>query len=146
MDIVADPAAFKAALAGGALMGVAAAVLLWGNGRVAGVSGALGGLLTGTPGDRAWRALFLGGLVIGALLVKTFSPGGLNVELQAGWGATALAGVLVGIGTRMGNGCTSGHGLCGMARFSGRSIVAMGVFMVVAMITVFVLRHTGGAP
>ena len=144
MDIVVDPAAWRAAVIGGAFIGIASALLLWLNGRVAGISGTLGGAVLDAPqGDRSWRFLFLGGLILGALLVRFLSPTGLPVELQAGWGGLLFAGLLVGVGTRMGNGCTSGHGVCGIARFSQRSILATVTFMVVAMITVFVLRHVG---
>ena len=111
------------------------------NGRIAGISGILGGLVQ--PGDRAWRAAFAAGLLGGGLVAFAWMP--------AQFGASALptvglviAGLLVGIGTRLGGGCTSGHGVCGMSRLSTRSIVATGVFMMFAGITVFVTRHLTG--
>jgi uncharacterized membrane protein YedE/YeeE len=144
VDIVVDPAAFRAAIIGGALIGIAIALLLWLNGRVAGISGTLGGAVLDAPqGDRTWRFLFLGGLILGAFLVRTFSPAGMPVEMQTGWGGLVIAGLLVGVGTRMGNGCTSGHGLCGIARFSQRSILATITFMAAGIVTVFLLRHVG---
>lgn len=127
---------------GGALIGIAAVVLLAANGRVAGVSGILGGAILDRPvGDIAWRIAFLGGLLLGALLFAAWSPSGLVVQFQTGWVGTVAAGVLVGFGTRMGSGCTSGHGVCGLARFSRRSLVATATFMAAGMVTVYLLRH-----
>jgi hypothetical protein len=129
------------ALAGGALIGLAAVLLLWLNGRVAGVSGIAGGLWFSAPGDRAWRGLFLLGLIVGAgawvalvghaPLPRSSFPKGLLV----------LAGLLVGYGTALSGGCTSGHGVCGVSRGSVRSLVATGVFLGVAIVTAFVGRH-----
>jgi uncharacterized membrane protein YedE/YeeE len=130
-------------LIGGALIGLAAALLMLSAGRLAGVSGILGGMLT-TGSDRAWRLAFLAGLIAAALigpLVGTPGPARLspsNLVLYA------VAGLLVGFGSRMGNGCTSGHGVCGFARFSARSIVATLVFMGVAIATVAITRHGFG--
>ena len=128
-------------LAGGILIGLASVLLLAGSGRIAGISGILGGIYgRWTDTERRWRVIFLLGLIAGAGLVA-FVQGGLNVRLQAeGW-ALVAAGLLVGFGTRMGGGCTSGHGVCGLARRSTRSFVATLVFIGVAMLTVFILRH-----
>lgn len=138
------------ALIGGALIGLAATMLYAATGRIAGVSGIAGGLLRsgafrafgGT--DAAWRLLFLAGLVIGAGLTALIAgvPPGLRIE--ASWPALVLGGLLVGYGTQLGRGCTSGHGVCGIARFSPRSIAATLVFMATAMVTVFVERHILG--
>lgn len=131
-------------LTGGLLIGVAAALLLLVNGRVAGISGIAGGVLGAVRRDRLWRALFLLGLPLGAALVSmgfegTGVPRAPTPLLVAG-------GLLVGYGTQLGSGCTSGHGVCGMARGSKRSIVATAIFMVTAALTVFVVRHgLGGA-
>ena len=127
--------------AGGVLIGAAAALLLAFNGRVAGVSGIFGGIFTTVAsGDRGWRAAFVLGLIGGAMLY-IFFRGGMTLQLQAtGW--TFLAGgFLVGFGTRLGSGCTSGHGVCGLARRSPRSLTATMIFMVTAMATVFVTHH-----
>ena len=128
------------ATAGGILIGGAAAFLLISNGRVAGISGILGQALSRTSGDTLWRVLFLLGLPLGALGVGA-ARGGLEVQLPASPLTLVLAGLLVGFGTRLGNGCTSGHGVCGMARGSKRSIAATLVFMATGMLTVFVVRH-----
>jgi uncharacterized membrane protein YedE/YeeE len=128
------------AAAGGILIGAAAAFLLLGNGRIAGISGILGGALQRTPGDTLWKWLFLLALPVGALGVGA-ARGGLEVQISGSPLTLVLAGLLVGFGTRLGNGCTSGHGVCGMARGSGRSIAATLVFMATAMATVFVVRH-----
>lgn len=130
------------ALAGGVLIGVSAALLLLWIGRIAGISGILGGLLRRGP-DRAWRAAFLAGLMgAGALAMHaldqaTPSPASPPVLL--------LAGLLVGYGTSLGNGCTSGHGVCGLGRLSVRSLAAVLVFMATAFVTVYVTRHVPGA-
>lgn len=132
---------------GGALIGLAAALLLAFNGRIAGVSGIVGGLLPPRAGDMAWRLLFVAGLALGALLVRLFTGAPLAQTSGTSTLMLALGGVLVGFGSRLGAGCTSGHGICGLARLSPRSMVAVGTFMASAMITVFVLRHVlgGGA-
>ena len=126
---------------GGALIGLAAVLLLVANGRIAGVSGIVGGLLARTPGDTGWRAAFVLGLWLGALLYCAVRGELLPVELETALPLTIAAGLLVGLGTRMGSGCTSGHGVCGIARFSRRSMVATAVFMVAGVTTVFVIRH-----
>ena len=128
-------------LIGGVLIGIAAALLLLLNGRIAGVSGIFGGLLApSTLGERAWRLAFVFGLIAGAGLFKLVR-GGLPLELQAGGLSLAIAGLLVGFGTRLGAGCTSGHGVCGLARRSPRSVTATVIFMGVAALTVFLMRH-----
>jgi uncharacterized membrane protein YedE/YeeE len=131
------------ALLGGALIGLSAGALMLGVGRIAGISGIVGGLLSGQP-DRSWRLWFLVGLLGAPVALAMAGLVGPIHPPSAGW-LTALAGVLVGVGTRLGSGCTSGHGVCGMARLSLRSIVATGVFMGVAVLTVFVVRHALGA-
>ena len=129
------------ALIGGALIGLAAAVLVLANGRIMGISGILGGLLSGPREEMLWRAAFLGGLLVGALAATRLFAPGAAVELTAPWPVLAVAGLLVGFGTRLGNGCTSGHGVCGIARGSPRSLAATLVFFCVALATVFVMRH-----
>jgi hypothetical protein len=126
-------------LAGGALIGTAATMLIGLSGRIAGISGIFGGALF-TAGDRAWRVAFLAGLPLGAGAYAALA-GGPAQQLQAGWGSMAVAGLLVGIGTRLGSGCTSGHGICGIARLSPRSAAATATFMASGMVTVFVVRH-----
>ena len=128
------------ALAGGLLIGLAAAVLVLFAGRIAGISGIVGGLLRPAAGDRAWRLAFLGGLLVSPWVYAAFA-GPLQSRIDAGWGLLLLAGLLVGIGTRYGGGCTSGHGVCGLSRLSPRSVVATGAFMATGFATVFVLRH-----
>jgi uncharacterized protein len=126
---------------GGALIGFAAVVLLALNGRIAGVSGILGGLITSTArGERFWRLAFIFGLIAGAVSYA-LGRGGLSLELQASGPTLLVAGLLVGVGTRLGSGCTSGHGVCGLARRSPRSLVATMIFMATAVLTVFLTRH-----
>jgi len=127
------------ALAGGVLIGLASVWLLAANGRIAGVSGILHGLFAQPPGDRAWRAAFVVGLIAAGFAWHAFVPS--NSEPQASWPWLAVAGALVGFGTRMGGGCTSGHGVCGLGRFSLRSLVAVMVFMAAGMAATFVMRH-----
>ena len=128
------------ALAGGVLIGIASALFVLLNGRIAGISGIVGGLLRPSRGDVAWRAAFVVGLV-GApwvyRLVAVLPP----LRIDASDGALILAGLLVGIGTRYGSGCTSGHGVCGLSRLSVRSLAATAAFMGAGFATVFVLRH-----
>ena len=128
------------ALAGGLLIGLAAAVLIRFAGRIAGISGIVGGLLRPVAGDRAWRLAFLVGLLAAPWVYMLFA-GSLVLRIDAGWGTLLAAGLLVGIGTRYGAGCTSGHGVCGLSRLSLRSAVATTVFMAAGFATVYVLRH-----
>ncbi len=124
---------------GGVMIGAAAAGLLLVNGRIAGISGILGGAVG--PGGKAWQWAFLGGLVgagVAARLLGLITPPALSEESLGG---LVLAGLLVGFGTRLGSGCTSGHGVCGLANLSRRSLVATLTFMLVAGVTVFVIRH-----
>ena len=127
-------------LAGGALIGLAATLLLWSIGRIAGISGIVNGIVEGTRGDRDWRIAFITGMMIAGAVALQFLPG----PARAQTGATPLllvAGFLVGFGTRVGNGCTSGHGVCGLGRLSKRSLAAVATFMAAGMATVFVVRH-----
>ena len=131
------------ALAGGVLIGIAAAMFALLNGRVAGISGVIEGLLKPTAGDVAWRAAFVIGLVASPLLYALFAtlP---KPQIAAEYSALVLAGLLVGVGTRYGSGCTSGHGVCGLSRLSLRSLVATLTFMGGGFVTVFVTRHLLG--
>lgn len=131
------------ALAGGALIGAAASLLLLTHGRVAGISGIAGGLLRADTPDRDWRLGFLVGLVLAGVVATLAYPSAVGAT-PAPLALVALAGVLVGFGTRLGNGCTSGHGVCGLSRLSRRSIVATGTFMLAGALTVLVVRHAGG--
>lgn len=128
------------ALAGGILIGLAAAGFLLLNGRIAGISGILGGLLRPARGDIAWRVFFLAGLIGSPLLWQLLAelP---SIEINTGYPGVILAGLLVGIGTRYGSGCTSGHGVCGLSRLSPRSLVATLCFMIAGFATVYVIRH-----
>jgi hypothetical protein len=128
-------------LAGGALIGTASVLLLALTGRIAGISGILGGLvIPAGAGDRAWRTAFLAGLAAGAAAYAAFT-GRFPFALQAHGAGLVIAGLLVGAGTRLGGGCTSGHGICGLARRSLRSLVATASFIAAGMLTVFVSRH-----
>jgi len=128
------------ALAGGLLIGLAAAVLVLGTGRIAGISGIVGGLLRPVAGDRAWRLAFIGGLMAAPWIYKALA-GPVEPRIDADWGLVIVAGLLVGIGTRYGAGCTSGHGVCGLSRLSLRSLIATAVFMGAGFVTVALLRH-----
>ena len=129
-----------AAVAGGVLIGVAAAMFALLNGRVAGISGIVGGLLEPARGDLAWRAAFVIGL-IGAPLVYALFAVVPVPRIDAGYGTLILAGLLVGIGTRYGSGCTSGHGVCGLSNLSPRSLGATAAYRGAGFATVFVLHH-----
>ena len=131
------------ALAGGVLIGVAAAMFVLLNGRIAGISGVIGGLFKPVTGDVAWRAAFVIGLV-GAPLVYGLLAALPVPRIDASFGALIVAGLLVGVGTRYGSGCTSGHGVCGLARLSPRSLVATAAFMGAGFVTVFATRHVFG--
>lgn len=128
------------ALAGGLLIGLAAAVFALFNGRIAGISGIIGGLFRPQSGDTAWRGAFLVGLLAAPWLFQMFAPLP-DIRIDAGNGTLILAGLLVGIGTRYGSGCTSGHGVCGISRLSPRSLVATASFMLTGFVTVFIVRH-----
>jgi uncharacterized protein len=128
-------------LVGGLLIGLAAALLLLLNGRISGISGIAGGLLAPKSSDAGWRVVFVVGLFLGAFIYMLATGGAIPVTMQASVPVLVAAGLLVGFGTRLGSGCTSGHGVCGIARLSKRSIVATSVFFGVAMLTVFLTRH-----
>ncbi|MDR9839762.1 MULTISPECIES: YeeE/YedE family protein [Burkholderiales] len=130
-------------LAGGLMIGIATALFLVFNGRIAGISGIVGGLLTPARGDIAWRLAFVGGLVLSPLVFSSIAPLP-QVHIEAGYPVLILAGLLVGIGTRYGSGCTSGHGVCGLSRRSPRSMVATVAFMFAGFVTVYVVRHVVG--
>jgi uncharacterized membrane protein YedE/YeeE len=129
---------------GGALIGLSASLLLVLNGRITGVSGLLNALLQPVRGvELAWRALFVAGLVVGGLVAMALVP---SVDLAApGVSTSIVAGVLVGVGTRLGNGCTSGHGVCGLSRMSGRSLVATLTFLTTGAIAVLAMRGLDAA-
>lgn len=132
---------YLASLGGGLLIGLAAASLLVINGRIAGISGVAAGLLTRPDRDTAWRALFLLGLLVGPWAYAALAGRPPVVQVDGSWPLLIVGGLLVGFGTRLGSGCTSGHGVCGLARLSPRSIVAVATFMVSAACTVFLMRH-----
>ncbi len=129
-----------AAVSGGVLIGLAAAIFVLFNGRIAGISGIIGGLFRPGTGSTAWQAAFVAGLLLAPWLLHTVAPLPV-VRIDAGTGTLILAGLLVGIGTRYGSGCTSGHGVCGLSRLSPRSLVATACFMLAGFITVFIVRH-----
>lgn len=132
------------ALIGGALIGLSASLLLLTHGRVAGISGLYGGLLRRTAGDGTPRLSFIAGLLFAGILVRLFYPSALMTAWAAPTTLALAAGVLVGFGTQLGSGCTSGHGVCGVGRLSVRSLVATGTFLLVGFGTVFVFRHVLG--
>ena len=144
MNIAWDAFTPWASLAGGALIGLSAALLILGSGRVAGISGIVGGLLKPGGPETTWRLAFLGGLLAAPLLWRLFAalP---EAQPVAGGGLLVVAGLLVGIGTRYGSGCTSGHGVCGLSRLSPRSLAATLAFMGAGFATVYVVRHLLGA-
>ena len=132
---------FILALIGGGLVGLASSLLLYSHGKVAGISGILGGFLVGGSEDKPWRLSFLIGVIMaGMIYVFIDSSAFINAQIQAPW-ITILAGLLVGFGTQLGNGCTSGHGICGLARGSKRSFTATMTFMLTGMIAAFIIQH-----
>jgi uncharacterized membrane protein YedE/YeeE len=128
------------ALIGGLILGSAALIFILINGRITGISGILGGLLCSTTGDVWWRIAFISGLIIAPSIYRLFAilP---TIQVNASYPILLLAGLFVGIGTRYGSGCTSGHGICGISRLSPRSLVATAAFMAAGFITVFIIRH-----
>lgn len=136
---------FAAPLAGGLLIGASALLMLAANGRVLGVSGIFNGIfLNGSPGDRGWRVAFLAGMILAGLIMAAVLPGAIAPTPLRSLGATAAAGLIVGVGTQLGSGCTSGHGVCGIGRGSKRSIVATLTFMATGILTVTLIRHLLG--
>lgn len=130
-------------LAGGALIGLAATVMLAFNGRIAGISGIVSGLLTPKAGDVSWRAAFVAGLLAAGLALAPLLPGNFAATSPRSLVLVGIAGLFVGYGVRLGNGCTSGHGVCGLSRFSPRSLVATLTFMATGMATAFLARLLG---
>ncbi len=134
------------ALAGGVLIGLAALLMMAANGRIAGISGIVGNVWGARGEELAWRLAFVAGLLLGAFAFLELAPvGALTVHVESGLPLMLVAGFIVGLGTRLGNGCTSGHGVCGLGRRSPRSLAATVTFMLVAIATVFVVRHLIGA-
>jgi uncharacterized membrane protein YedE/YeeE len=129
---------------GGALIGLASVLLMLLSGRIAGISGIFGGLLNVGGEDRGWRIAFITGLILAPLISGGIGYAMAAPQLRASWTVIIAAGLLVGFGTRLGGGCTSGHGICGIARLSSRSIAATAIFMLTAIATVAVTRHLLG--
>lgn len=129
------------ALLGGSLIGLSAVLLLWFNGRIAGISSIMSGLITTSGANRSWRICFLVGLMLGAALWQAASPVSFTIRQNYPIGLIIGGGFLVGFGTRLGSGCTSGHGICGIAMLSTRSIVATLTFMTSGILTVYLIRQ-----
>ena len=132
------------ALAGGALIGLSAVLLMLTNGRIAGISGIVGGLFGGGSGEAGWRLAFIAGVMAGPFAATLFGAPLPEIGIDASPSVVLVAGLLVGFGSRLGNGCTSGHGVCGLARLSRRSLAATLTFMTVGAAVVFVARHVLG--
>jgi uncharacterized membrane protein YedE/YeeE len=132
-----------ASLGGGVLLGLASALFILFNGRILGISGILGGLLVAKPGDANWRLAFLIGMLVAPVTLGLVAPSQFlgPVRIEASYLLVVVAGLLVGYGTRLGSGCTSGHGVCGLSRLSPRSLVATLSFMAAGFATVYVIRH-----
>jgi uncharacterized membrane protein YedE/YeeE len=129
---------------GGGLIGLSSVLLMLLTGRIAGISGIFGGLLDSRSDDTGWRIAFVSGLILAPLIAGWIGYGIPSPQMPASWTVIIVAGLLVGFGTRLGGGCTSGHGICGIARLSGRSITATVIFMLAAIATVAVTRHVFG--
>jgi uncharacterized membrane protein YedE/YeeE len=129
---------------GGVLIGLSAVLLMLLTGRIAGISGIFSGLLNLRGDDKGWRIAFIAGLILAPIIAGSIGYGMAQPKLPANWVIITAAGLLVGFGTRLGGGCTSGHGICGIGRLSMRSIAATVVFMVTAVITVAITRHVLG--
>ena len=133
-----------ASLIGGVFIGLSASAMLLFNGKIAGISGIVGGLVGLRKNDTLWRAAFVAGLVTGGFILRLVAPEAFEFGIIRSTGALVLAGFMVGLGARVGNGCTSGHGVCGVSRFSPRSIVATVIFIVVGAAGVYVVNHLLG--
>ncbi len=131
-------------LLGGVLIGIAASIVLLFNGRIAGISGIYAGVLEPRAGDFGWRSAFVGGLLAGGLVLMAVEPQAIAIASNRSLLATALAGLVVGVGVRMGAGCTSGHGVCGISRVSNRSLLATATFVGIGMITASAINALGG--
>lgn len=131
------------ALLGGILIGTSVSLMLLWNGRVTGISGIISGALSPVKGDSAWRFLFIVGLLLGGLTLKALNPNVFSGQLPTELWTTVAAGLLVGFGTVMGSGCTSGHGVCGISRMSPRSLVATIIFMLAGIAAVYFFRNFG---
>ena len=132
------------ALLGGMLIGLSASAMLLLDGKIAGISGILAGVLKPMKGDVLWRICFLGGLLAGGLLLRILLPGSFNFGIIRPFPILIIAGLLVGFGTRLGSGCTSGHGVCGISRLSMRSLVATGTFIFTGALVVYIVNHLMG--
>lgn len=137
-------ATYLPSLAGGAIVGLGAAVLLLFNGRIAGISGVVSGLLTPKPGDMAWRWVFVAGLVLGGFALLVLQPESMAISVPRSLPTVVVAGLLAGFGARLGSGCTSGHGICGVSRLSPRSLLATVMFTVAGAGTVWAARAVLG--
>jgi uncharacterized membrane protein YedE/YeeE len=139
------PEAYLYSLVGGVLIGLSTTGLLLLNGKIAGISGIVGGLLAPLEaGDRGWRLGFVGGLLVGGAVLAARAPELFAITIERSTGAVIIAGLLVGFGTRLGGGCTSGHGVCGISRGSKRSIAATLTFMAVAGVVTYIVGHVLG--
>jgi len=130
-----------ASLMGGILIGLSASAMLFFNGKIAGISGIVAGLLSPREKENLWRATFVAGLLTGGFILKLVSPEAFAINIARSGVTFALAGLLIGFGARLGNGCTSGHGVCGVSRFSVRSIIATATFVVIGALAVYVVNH-----
>ena len=128
---------------GGVLIGIAVSLMLLLNGRVTGISGIINGVLAPVKGDTMWRAMFIGGLFLGGVVMGQINPKVFENTINTSLGTTVIAGLLVGFGTILGSGCTSGHGVCGISRMSKRSLTATIIFMAAGIATVFLFRNIG---
>jgi uncharacterized protein len=133
-----------ASLIGGAMIGLGASLLLLGDGRIAGISGIVGGLLSPAAGDTGWRVLFVAGLAVGGFGLRVVAPALVRMDLDRSAGTLVASGLLVGFGTVLGNGCTSGHGVCGLSRGSPRSLVATLTFMATGFLMAWLIGHALG--
>jgi uncharacterized membrane protein YedE/YeeE len=132
---------FQYALIGGLLIGISTSLMLLINGKILGISSIVSGALTKIKSELAWRYCFILGLLSGGIIVKYFNPSYFSYDIPLSWADVILGGLLVGVGTNLGGGCTSGHSICGLSRFSGRSLIATCLFMSVAIFTVYIRRH-----
>jgi hypothetical protein len=133
-----------AALLGGILIGLSASAMLMVEGKIAGISGIFAGVLSPAKGETAWKASFVAGLLAGGVMLRIFLPRAFDFGIIRTYGALVVAGLLVGFGTRLGNGCTSGHGVCGIGRLSPRSVVATMTFIASGLATVYLVNHVLG--